>query len=574
MKHVIDVGERGAEPSVLTDTGSGRLLGGQFLHDEPLETYLSEAERPQYVLHERNEGVRIASDDGVDEMTPGGDYRTLAAVTDVQVRFVVGQANGDRTRGVPLADVVDVGVDDGLVTDRLWIETDGARYEFACHGELEPVADRIDGSSQAAARAYRLLDDAARTLDAVEDHRTDDAFEAALDAVATAEETLQTARDRLEAVGAGALAAFDEDSADVRRRVRTSPRAIHAERARVAHAEATSCRGTSGYEHVHERYERAHDLYETAIDAYRSACRSPGDEPTDEALLGLLDAAEAERAELQRSPLADAQQVAHGAASIDGPAPAARRWETAIRRYQDVLWLDWGRNERRFDGDPEAVRESIVDAADNLVTERRAAALACREAAHAHRIDGTFDAARDALRVALAHLDRAQSVVDEVAPNRETGLQDTKAAIEDELAAVGERADGAVTVSGDRGVSRMRRGGRDRTSLVATYWARHGWAVERDADGLLATTDAPVPLRAFVRVTGPDTVASARSVDSCAELAAAADADLAVLATEPDPAPPVRERAANRDVRLLDLGELTDGIPASSEPVDSAGTGF
>lgn len=567
MGHVIDVTERGEEAAVLTETRSGGLLGGRLLHDVPLATHLNDAECPRYVLHNRKEGLRIEREDEHERVAPDGDYRTLVAVTDVRVLFVTGRANGDVVSAVPLVEVVDAGVEDGLVRSSLWIETDRARYQFPCRGELHPVAAAIDERGQATVRSYRLLDEAREALAAADDHLSDDGFDAALDVVATADEKVQKARDRLDSVGAGALAAFDRDSADTRQRVRERPRAIRSARARSAHAEGQSSRGEG-------EFERACDWYERAIAAYRDARRCPGDEPADDELSARRGQAEIERDELQRAPLADAQQVAHGAASIDGPAPAAERWETAIRRYQDVLWLDWGRDERRFDDDPEAVRESIVDAVDNLVTERRAAARACREAAQAHGMGGADDAARGAYRTALTHLDRAQSVVDEVAPNRETGLDDTRAAVEGELAAVagttGDTAEGTDrrTTDTERGTVDAPDEGSVPGSLVAEYWTAHGWTVERDDADLLATCASPLELRAFVRVAGPQSGATPETVEDCAEMAEFVDADLAVLATDPDSS--VRERATECDVHLLDLRDLVDGTITWSGSTKSA----
>ena len=563
MGHVIDVAEQGEDATVLTDTGSGGLLGGRLLHDAPLGTHLNDVERAQYVLHNKNEGIRVERDGDTEQVAPDGDYRALAAVTDVRIRFVIGRADGDVTYSVPLVDVVDVGSDDGVVTSSLWVATEEARYEFSCRGELERIAAAIDGNAQATVRAYRLHDEARDSLAAADEHLAADRFEAALDAVEAANERLRTARERLGEVGDGALAAFDADNAETRRRIRDLPRTIHGVYAWSTHSEAKSAWAET-------EYERAHDRYETAIAAYRNARKSPGEKPTDDELAEQREAARTERDELRRAPLANAQQVAHGAASIDGPAPAAERWERAIRRYQDVLWLDWGRDERRFDGDPEAVREAIVDAVDNLVTERRAATRACRDAAQVHQMSGATDAARSAYRTALSHVERAQSIVDEIAPNRETGLDDTKAAVEEALASVPENGTGASLRREERSGDAPEANGDDYRSLIAEHWTRHGWAIERDDGDLVATTERPLELRAFVRVADAQTGTTPQAVEDCAEMARFVDADLAVLATDDDPGPVVRERAQECDVHLQDLQDLRDGIRPSPSSVTSA----
>lgn len=372
MNHVYDLDAGHGRPEVLTETAVGGLLGGPVLHDAPVETRLEEAETARFVVRNKRAGLVVDGSEGRETIRPGDGYQALAVATDVRVLVVAGRADGDSARSIPLIDVADVGVEDDGRTSRLVVVTDdGTRYVFASKGSLEPVAAAVDGAAQAWVRAYRLLDDARDLLDQVEGGLAEGDVDGTLDAVEGATESVDTAVERLSTVGPGARARITEDAAPVRERARVLPRIVHDVRASRAH-EAARDRWQRG------EYEQAYDRYETAIDGYRTAEGAPGTEPLDDELAARRERVEQELAELKRVPLARAEQVARGAASIDGPAPAAERWEATLTRYQDVLYLDWGRDERRFDGDPEAIRESIVDAVDHLVTERRGARLSRR----------------------------------------------------------------------------------------------------------------------------------------------------------------------------------------------------
>lgn len=400
-------------------TPVGGLLDGKFLHDAPLEAQRIDAEQLPYVLYNESQGVHISRDDGHEQVASDDIYRTLVAVTDVRVLSVIGRDEGDLTYSVPL---VDVGVDDGLVSGSLWLATGDGRCEFLCRGELEPVATIIDGNAKATVRAYRLFDEARDSIETATEHRSDGQLRR------------RSTLSRRPSSGSERPATDWTRSVPVhwRRSTKTAPKrggesVTVPERYTAPTLAAptpghgrTGPRGstnrlTTGTRRRSPRTGRRCGRQVTAPPTPNSRTSETGPRPNGTNFGGTPGGRPAGRLRggLHRRP-----------------APAAERWETAIRRYQDVLWLDWGHDERRFDGEPEYVRESVVDAVDNLLTDRRAAARACREAAHAHRSNDANDAARGASRVALAHLDRARSVVGEVAPNRATGPDDTRAAVE------------------------------------------------------------------------------------------------------------------------------------------------
>lgn len=146
MGHVTEVRPEEGPPAVLTDTGTGGLFGSKLLADQPLAGHLRGSETARYVLRNKSDGVTIEDGESSRVAEPGDDYQALAAVTDVRVVFVVGRPDGDLTYAVPLADVVRVETESGMVTDEMWLTTtDDTRYGFACRGDLAEVAAAVDG---------------------------------------------------------------------------------------------------------------------------------------------------------------------------------------------------------------------------------------------------------------------------------------------------------------------------------------------------------------------------------------------------------------------------------------------
>lgn len=450
MGNVTEVRDADEEPALLTSREVEGLSGGRLLADAPLADHLDPAERPRYVLRNRSRGVTVG-DDAERPVEPDDRFQALAAVTNVNVYFAVGREDGDEVLTVPLADVYTAKAEDGLLASTLRVVTDDETvYEFPCRGDLEGVVAHVNRTGRTWARCDRILEDVHDAVDEAERLVADEAFEAAEEPADEAADFLETARDRLSELGEGALAAFEDHAAEAIRRVETTPRWIHAERARVNHVEARS-RWTD------VDYETAYDRYREAIDAYQWARSRPGEDPSDEVLQRRFRQAQGELETLSAAPLQDAEEAASRASQIDEPVRAAAEWETAVERYRLTLWLDEDREERRFDGNPDTIRSTLVALVEEAVACRRQAAEACRQAARDHARAGYKGCARRAYDTALAHLERAQSVVDDVAPARVGDLDSAVESIEVERDAVAEHSSGPLPFGR---VAGLRSGGR------------------------------------------------------------------------------------------------------------------
>jgi len=381
MANVIDVSASGKpEAAVLTGTASSSLLGGIYLHTRPLEEYLGDAENPHYVVRNKHSGLRIehgqwdtestpaeSSGDGSppsEKLTPTSQYQALAVVTDVRLVFVVGRPGGDRSTSVALSEVDLVSVEDGLLGSELSIVTaSDDRYVFPCRGDLDPVEAFIDQGAQAWTRAYSLLDAAREELRRAERALDEAAFEAAIDEIDAAVGDIEDARRRIAEFGDGAATALEPESNELAETITKRRREIRVEQGIHAQERARSHWGNREYEQAHEDYRLAIRALESAQDLVAT-----------KGIEDRLDRIDDELEELADAPLSYARTMVEEARASDDDRTAAQCWAVAIERYRDVYALDWARERERFNGDPAAIRNRILDALDRLVEHRVSAA--------------------------------------------------------------------------------------------------------------------------------------------------------------------------------------------------------
>jgi tetratricopeptide (TPR) repeat protein len=425
MKHVIEV-ENG-DAQVLTKTGSGGLIGRGLLHDCPLGEYVEPAETPRFVVRNRRRGVTVeatdgsASDDAVEteQVVPDSDHSAVALVTDVRVLFAVGRAGGDRTQSVALGDVVDARAETGLRTGALVLDTvTGAQYRFPTRGDLDAVREFVDAAAGVWSRAERHLEAAEETLDRVERAFESGDVDVVLAAVGDVRETLGDAREAAASLD-GAAASVDDRIGGYRDRLRLFERRAYAEQAEQARE-----RGHTRWDD--EAYETAADHFERAADSYAAALSVDADRPTDELIERRRANLDAERERLAASPLERAEQAVEVARSTDDTETAVTWWERALERYERLRALDWGRDDPRFDGDREAVRERLATGAERLVE------------AHCEQARRALDAADGAPPTgAAAACDRAEPSLDAaraVARERVPDAVETVEELDDRLA--------------------------------------------------------------------------------------------------------------------------------------------
>jgi hypothetical protein len=448
MNHVTDLQEAGRDASVLRDAGSGGLIGRAVLSEAPLVDHLAEDETARYVLRNKKHGVTVEGPDGTEEVTPDRGHSGVAVITDTRVLFAVGHSGGDRTLSVSLPDVVDVRTEDGLIGGAFVVETvDDERYRFPCRGDLEHVREYLDAAVGVWTRAERQVEQASEKVE-----RLRSAFEAGntdvvLAAVGDVEETLSDAREAADALE-GARRTIETEARAVREELAAIERRAHAESAEQARERA----------HVRwddQDYEAAFDDLDEADEAYAAALAVDADEPDDDLLEGRRETLADERARLAGAPVERAAHAADVAAAAEDPGAAVEWWGTAVDRYETALSLDWGRDDRRFGGDPEQLREELADAARELVSAY--CTLARKHLAEAEANgEQTPDATGVADELAAEALAEARGVATERVPDAleeveavEATLDDHREDLSDAGEQVGAEVDGGhATTSG------------------------------------------------------------------------------------------------------------------------------
>ena len=427
METVIDVRSSG-RPAIFDRANTDGLFGRTRRLQQPLGQYLRATETPRYLAYNDRSGV--VDTQGSESLTPAGDYRAYLLATDSRVVFVVGDDDGDRTISLPYEDIVAVHCTSGLRTSTLEIVTvDEDRWAFECKGDLTPVRAFVDEATQVWTRTLTELDRAESRVEAAMAALEATALDTAATHITAAQEALDNGRERVEALGEGAIASIDERRQSTQAQINTCQRRRH-----VRAAEEHRDMARRAWEN--RAYERAADAYAQARAEYERALVVTAPEPPTETITDARNAIEAEYTELLSAPVDAAQVAASAARATTDPAARATHWEDAFDRYRTAYELDWGRD-RRFDGDRASLRQMLADIAVELVdAHREAGRQALREGSGESKRE-TSGAACDS---AATHLKRAREVATELVPNR----REPPAA---ELAAVSEQG---VSVESER----------------------------------------------------------------------------------------------------------------------------
>jgi hypothetical protein len=422
MKHVIDIDETGTDADVLTETGGG-LIKRSLLGEEPLVAHLDDDEEPRYVLRNKKQGVTVDRKDGTEEYAPVGRYSGLAVVTDVRLLFVVGGSDQDRRLSLSLADIVDVRTEDGVVGSKLVAETEGgAAYRFPCKGDLAEIVEYFDAAAGIWRRAEQRIERAEREFKKLQDYFESGDADVVLAATADVRETLDAARREAEPLPT-AHEKITDHADTVEAHLADLERRAHSERAEQARERA----------HVrwddHE-FEAAFDHLDDAAEAYRAAIAVDAAEPSEDLLKRRCETLSEECSRLAAAPVERAEHAVDVATEADDPESTIDWWEAAVDRYETALSLDWGRDERRFDGDPDALREELANAAEHLV---EAYCDLAREHIEADGEDGPADSGTSTVDLDLATqaLDDARAVARERFPEATVEIERVQAQLDE-----------------------------------------------------------------------------------------------------------------------------------------------
>ena len=118
------------DQSLLEGTGSGGILSAGYFNDNSLIDRLHDGERVDYALQNLTKGVTVGNGDSDETISPHSSYRTVLLVTDERLLYVVGQGSGDETFSVRFEDIRDVEISQGVLKDRIIVQTDDETYDM------------------------------------------------------------------------------------------------------------------------------------------------------------------------------------------------------------------------------------------------------------------------------------------------------------------------------------------------------------------------------------------------------------------------------------------------------------
>ncbi|WP_324756922.1 hypothetical protein [Haloarcula montana] len=431
-------------PDVLTSTGQGGFLSSGTLQESPATAALEGDERAQFVLTNGKYGVTFESETRRDEVRPGKGYRTIGVVTDRRLVILVGgvDEDGDHEFAVPHAEIEQVETTTRLRHGELTIRrTGGATLTLYCGTDgLDTVTTFLDAVSQAWVHTETVLEDIRTSLVEASDRREDGDIAAARAAVRNAFDRLSDAEATVSGVPSERAVAAME------RRVETvSARAATVD-TRIRRSYANQLRDEGEQYWRDQRYEAAYDTFEAALDEYEAALSHRYEDVPD------VSTVQSERDRLRETldrlsaaPIERAEQAAEAAAAADEPEQAVTHWEIALERYRTAMGLDWGADERRFDGDPAAIRDRLGEVAQRLTETRRTIASDKTEAGDWYAAAGQYDPAIEEFEAAREAFENALETAHDCYPDAVEHLRTELDAVEGRI----ERAQAELTECDD-----------------------------------------------------------------------------------------------------------------------------
>ncbi|MFB6163309.1 MAG: hypothetical protein ABEJ86_07730 [Halococcoides sp.] len=490
------------ETPLLTETGSGGFFTRGYVGDDPVVTYLDDDEVPLFVLSNGRRGVTRDTDDETTTITPARGYSTVVVVTDRRILFVVGGGeDGDWVESVWLSDLEYTRTDQSLFRQTVTIETkDGTRWRFhPTDADLDALVSYLDEAAWRWSRAQDQLEAARSALvDASQSQFSGD-FEEALASIDDVEQSLETAHEIADAFGPARGQGLANRVEEVEQRCRETTGRVSAARGSHLVEEAERTWQDGNFEEAYDAYTDAKAAFRRAIDVWND------DAEKVEYLETLIGRIDENLDALSTAPIDGAQTLYKRATEASDPETAIVRWERTLERYQTLLELDWGRDEKRFAVDHDRARERLETIVDELLSAYDRAATDAVEEAEAAVDVGAHVRAHDRYDAARNYLESAIEKGREFAPDRIEGFDERVEEIERRLSEIDDQISIAATSEGTVG---------DREAFEPAVKADITPVEEEGADSVSASEESP-----------ESTAASAVDRDDCLDRIADLDAD-------------------------------------------------
>lgn len=404
---------RDQNPQEASDFGGARGA----LTDEMLSNIINDNERVRAAFTSPDGLTRIAGDEERHVA-----FTVVMMVTDRRVLFV----SGDSTAGdlgadmgsLSYDDIAAVGIEGANPAILALSMANGVRWEFplpdADPAVVDSVVRHLRWIGEVRARLVACRNDLEMAANEIRDHASSMAWDQAEEVYGEVRETL----DQLISAVQWTEPIADEDIApELTEMERTLERAyarLFIERAESQLELGQQLVENEEYNQARTVLKNAQEFYQLAQD--RADAVKRGDafrfgEQRD--LRDDLDRLAWEIEAVAAEPIRQAHEAKIMATSADDPAEAVDRWETAFRRYGNVLTLEWGDGDRYFAGDREEVRGEMEHAADRLIECHRELARDEWNAGVEHEREGEVKAALRTCADAKDHIERAVELASE-----------------------------------------------------------------------------------------------------------------------------------------------------------------
>lgn len=416
------------DDELLTETGRGGLFTNGYLEGEPLVSYLGDGETPLFVFGSGKRGITRETDEDTDRIVPGSGYRAITAVTDRRIQFVVGggRADGDWAEDVRLSDVDLVSVESGLIREQLLITTnDGRNYHvYLKDVDTDRVRTFLEEASLAWIQVEELLDEARRGLVDASQYEKSRQYDAAKGAIDDARSRLDEAADVARKLSAEAGAGIQSRIDQVESRYRETKRRVHASRATHLVDEAERHWREDEFSTAYEQFSMARSEYCEILDIYGL------DPDKADAMRGRITQIDSNLDHLSRAPIDRANQAYEWAREETDDEVALDHWTQALELYRCVIELDWGREQQRFEGDVDVVRDRVTTVVEETLAARRRVSDRHVERAEALLDAEKYSQARVVYADAIEHLEAAIDLAREFDPDAVEELHERLDALE------------------------------------------------------------------------------------------------------------------------------------------------
>ena len=345
----------------------------------------------------------------------------VVVVTNARVMFVVPDRSRElnlREWSVYYSEIADVSVERGA-RNRVAVRTrDGVEWHCTLSNTdpevLDAVARHLRWVDFVRGRVLALETQVEEAADEIRDHADSMDWDAAQESYQDVRRSLDNLISAVQITTPMANDTLAPELTDIERTLEEANVRLYIER-------ASSQLELGRYLVEHEDYNRAADVLERARQLHlRAEGQSDAVKRADAFAFGRqreltedLERFEWELKTVAAEPVRQANEATVMAAETDDPDTAVEYWETAVRRYDDILDLDWWREAQEVAEEISDVRAERDQAVVGLVeTHTDVAGERWREGVR-NRDQGDTTGAIERFEEAVTHLERAHELADE-----------------------------------------------------------------------------------------------------------------------------------------------------------------